>query len=499
MRTKLAGLISMMLMAASLAGAGTAPERWVEARSTHFVVLTDAGEKEARRLVNQFERMHMVFHTLLPAAGDDTDPPIVVVATKDRKGMQTLEPAGYLGKNQIDLSGLFLRAPDKNYILVRMDAQEDHAYANVYHEYTHYVLRKADAWLPLWLNEGLAQFYENTDIDEKTVWLGQANAEELRFLGRNDLLPIARLMTIDTSSPYYHEEQKGSIFYAESWALTHYLIVSDRTQGAHRMHDYAELLAKGENAVTAARDAFGDLDKLQQDLSDYVMQRKFMYFMMPATLTAKDQDVAVRAVTTAEADAVRADVLMYTQRIAEAQALADTVLREDPRNALAHETIGILRYREGDLEQAKKLFREAAELDPQSYLARYYYALAALRSGAKGEDQAIETGLEESIVLDPGFAPAYDALAMFYASRHRNLDQAHQLNVKAVELDGTRLSYRLNCAEMLTMQRQFAEALRVLEDAMKLAKTPEEHEAVAKSVARVERFLAAAQMSDQGR
>jgi tetratricopeptide (TPR) repeat protein len=460
--------------------------------------MTDAGERDARRLASQFERMHLVFHTLLPASGDDSDPPIVVVALKDRKGMQALEPVDYLGKHQIDLSGFFLRAPEKNYILVRMDAREEHAYANVYHEYTHYMLRKADAWLPLWLNEGLAQFYENTDIDENRVRLGQGNGEELRFLASNDLLPIAKLVTIDNSSPYYHDEQKGSIFYAESWALTHYLIASDRAQGTHRMHDYTELLAKGEDAVTAAREAFGDLDKLQQGLSGYVLQREFMYFMMPVTLPVKDQSVAVRPLTAADADAVRADVLVYTKRIAEGRALAETVLREDKGNALARQTLGTLLYREGDLAQAKQRFLEAAELDPQSYLARYYYALTALRIGVKGEDQAIETSLEESIVLAPGFAPSYDALAMFYASRHRNLDEAHQLSLKAVKLEADRLSFRLNCAEVLAEQRQFAEALGVLEDAKRLAKTPEDRDAVVKSIARVERYQSAEKTVGEG-
>ena len=175
-------LSSMVLFAGAGVAGGAPPERWVEARSTHFAVLTDAGEKQAQRVASQFERMYMVFHTLLPASEDDGGAPIVVVAVRDRKGMQQLEPAEYLGKDRIDLSGFFLRAPDKNYILLRLDAEEAHAYANVYHEYTHYLMRKADGWLPLWLNEGLAQFYENTDIDDKTVWLGQANPDELRFL-----------------------------------------------------------------------------------------------------------------------------------------------------------------------------------------------------------------------------------------------------------------------------------------------------------------------------
>jgi Tfp pilus assembly protein PilF len=490
MRRTIAGaaLGATLMFGAAKVAAGATPERWVETRSTHFVVLTDASEKEARRLASQFERMHMVFHTLLPAKGDDTDPPIVVVAVRDRKGMQALEPEAYLGKNQIDLGGFFLRAPEKNYILVRLDAQEEHAYANVYHEYTHYMLRKADGWLPLWLNEGLAQFYENTDIDAKTVWLGQANAQELRFLGRADLLPIETLLKVDTKSSYYHDEQKGSIFYAESWALTHFLIVSDRIQETHRMHDYAELLARGEDAVSAAREVFGDLDKLQQGLSDYLMQRKFMYFMMPVTLSAKDAAAEVRPVTTAEADAVRADMMIYTKRTAEAKALAEEVLREDPGNAQAHETMGTMSSSEGDLAGAKKWYREAMELDAHNYLTQFDYAIMALRSGAKEEDGAIETSLETSIALNAGFAPAYDTLATFYAARHRRLDEAHRLNVKAMELEPDRLDYRLNCSEVLLEQRETAEALVVLQEAMRLAKTPEEVAAVKSRIARAERY-----------
>ena len=489
MHANLAGLVLIPIVMTVAAGAshGATSSQWVEARSTHFVVLTDSNERDARRLASQFERMHLVFHTLFPTKGDDSDPPIMVLAVKERKGMEALEPEAYLGKGKVDLSGLFVRAPDKNYILVRLDARGEHAFSTVYHEYTHYMLRKAE-WLPLWLNEGLAQFYENTDIDEKNAWLGQANVERLRYLNRNDMLPIATLLAIDSNSPYYHDEQKGAVFYSESWALTHYLVVSDRLQGTHRMHDYAQLLAQGEDAVTAAQHAFGDLDKLQDALSTYVMQRKFMYFMMPAALTAQDATFDVEPVSATQVDAVRAEVLIYSERRKEARALLDDVLREDPANALAHETMGTLRYREGDIASAKKWYGEAARLDPRSYLAHYYFAATALRSDSTGEDEAVESSLQAAIRLNPEFAAAYDALAMFYASRHRILNEAHALNVRAIELEPGRLSYRLNCAEVLTQERQFAEALSVLEAARWMAKTPYDIDAVQSRVARVEKY-----------
>ena len=127
-----------------------------------------------------------------------------------------------------------MRAPDKNYILLRLDAQGAHPFATVYHEYTHFMMRNASDWIPLWLNEGLAEFYQNTDIQDKEVLLGEPNSDDILYLRQNRLLPVITLLKVDQTSPYYHEEQKGSVFYAESWALTHYIEISDAQKDTNR-------------------------------------------------------------------------------------------------------------------------------------------------------------------------------------------------------------------------------------------------------------------------
>ena len=216
-----------LLLFSSVAVSADSGPHWVEVRSPNFRVLTNAGDKEGRRVASQFERMRTVFHILMPSASDDSAAPITVVALKDRTSFRTLEPAAYLGKGTLDLAGLFLRAPDKNYVLLRLDTEGEHPYSTVYHEYTHYMLRKSESWIPVWLNEGLAEFYQNTDLTSKDVDLGQPSANNILYLRQQSLLPLTTLLKVDHNSPYYHEENKGSVFYAESWALVHYIEITD--------------------------------------------------------------------------------------------------------------------------------------------------------------------------------------------------------------------------------------------------------------------------------
>jgi tetratricopeptide (TPR) repeat protein len=479
------------------ASARDSVDHWFEVRTPHFVVLTDTNEKQGLRVAAQFERMRSVFHFLLPSLSDSDASPIMVLALKDRKAFQALEPEAYLAKGQMDLAGLFMRAPDKNYILLRLDAQGEHPYATVYHEYTHFMMRNASEWMPLWLNEGLAEFYQNTDIQDKEVLLGQASPDDILYLRQNRLLPLTTLLKVDNTSPYYHEEQKGSVFYAESWALTHYIEMTDGQQGKNRLQDYANLLVKKEDPVVAAQQAFGDLNQLQQSLNSYIGQGRFMMFKLNKVFTVDESAFQVRAISTSDADAIRADVLVYNERTKDAQALIDSTLRDDPNNALAHETMGYLKFREGDMQAARKWYGEAVKLDSQSYLAHYYYAAMSMGSAGTGQDPDIESSLRACMKLNPGFPPAYDALAMYYSRDAAKANEAHMLNIQAIMLEPDNLNYRLNAAAVLTNEQQYTNAISVLKAAMHVAKTPEQVVSVQVRIDQIEQFNAAVERSRQ--
>jgi tetratricopeptide (TPR) repeat protein len=471
MRSRIAVLLLLLTPASLLA---SQPDHWLQIHTEHFTVITNASDKDARHVAGQFERMRAVFKKLIPTATGGENQPIIVLALKSQKDFDSVEPASALAKNQLKIAGFYEPAQDKNYILVNLAAgysETAHPYATIYHEYTHLLNRNAE-WLPLWLNEGFAEFYQNTDIEEKEVHLGQPSPEDIYYLRDNSLVSLATLFQVDHNSPYYHDEQKGTIFYAESWALTHYLIVTDRTKKTNRLGDYVKNLIHGQDSLTAAQNAFGDLKILQNDLEGYIRQGSFSSFMLPQAFPINEAAFVVEPISADNANAVRADVMDYVGRQTEASNLFETILAADPNNVLALENLGALKFHAGDIAAARALYDKAVAADSHSYLAQYYSAVFDLQEGS-ADPSPIEARLQTCIQLNPKFAPAYDALAHLYAVHQEKLDEAHMANIHAIELDPANVSYRINAAMVLMQEDQPANALHVLQAAEKIASAGE--------------------------
>lgn len=469
---------------------------WLEVRSPHFTIITDAGDARGRHVAGQFERMRWVFQGSLPASNLDPANPIVVLAVKDKKDMEALEPVSYLAKGQVSLGGLFSRSTDKNYILVRLDVEGQHPYSFVYHEYTHLLEGRDAEWMPLWLNEGLAQFFENTDVRDKEVLLGEPSVNAMVLLQQNRMIPLPVLFQVDASSPYYHEEQKGDIFYAESWALTHYLWVQDHQDHENRIGRYSGLVSKGTDPVSAAEQAFGDLKQLQAALETYTRLGHYPIFQKSTEgEPLNEASFPATPLSIADADAIRADFLVSTARVDDARALAEAALKDDANGAKAHEAMGRIEYAAGHHPEAKKWYAEAAALDPDSYVAQYYSGALAVMAG-ENSDEA-ESHLRAAIRLSPRFAPAYDALASLLADQRGKLEQAHMMDLQAIQLDPGSLHYRLNTAHILMQQEQFDRAVLVLRTAKTLARNPLEVDVVERMLKQVDDHRAQAEKMQQ--
>src|SRR5689334_8388092 len=129
---------------------------WVEVHSPHFVVVSNAGEKQARKVALQFEQIRAVFRQALPALQDQQSPVITIIAVTDEKSLSQLLPEYWATKGRMHPAGIFENAMDQFYIGVELDAHGLNPYETIYHEYFHSLSTPYLPNMPTWLAEGMA-------------------------------------------------------------------------------------------------------------------------------------------------------------------------------------------------------------------------------------------------------------------------------------------------------------------------------------------------------
>jgi tetratricopeptide (TPR) repeat protein len=438
-------------------------------------VITNGSEKQARRVIGQFERIREVFHTAFPRLKVDTSAPIIVLAAKDEKTFEALGPEAWKQRGQAKRAGYFLPGAEKKLVLLRLDMETTEIYHTVFHEYTHLLVNQNVKSLPLWLDEGLAEFYGNTRIFDKEIHLGYPSGNHVQFLRYNQLMPMATLFQVDHSSPYYNEEHKGSVFYAQSWAFVHYLMVARTKQRDNPLLTFLTLLEQDVDAGEAAIRAFGDLKKLQGEVDSYIHQAGYNYLRVKTAISEEDQSLPARELTPAESAALRGDFLAHHQEYDRARALLEEALRQDPANALAHESLGVIELRQEHLAEAKKWFGEAVKLDSRSYLAHYYHAMLTEREGQDEQHLAeAEASLRRATDLNSQFAPAYGALAGVLGRQGKDLKAALGIARRAIQLEPGVQGYHLVAASLLMQMGSVGEARQIAERLVNTAKSPED-------------------------
>jgi len=482
--------VCLGLLAAGVS-AGAAEKPWVEVRSPNFVVVSNAGEKQARRAADAFEQIRAVFQKGLKVRVDPGKP-FVILAVRDEKSLRELLPEFWEVKGRMRPAGVFQGGEEKLYVALRLDAQGENPYHAVYHEYVHMLMNLNFRGIPLWLNEGLAEFYGNTVIGEKEVGIGRPSESALLRLNESKFLPLRDLFAADHRSPHYNEADKASIFYAESWALTHYLMLGEKGE-KKRLAEFAALVLSDVPEEAALQRAFGDLKVLEKALHDYVRQTSFLYARMKKPADVQEESFPVRDLPAAETAAVRGDFLLRTKRPREAQALLEEALRLDPNLSAAHENLGFLHYREGRRQDAAKFFDQAVKLDSRSYLAHYYHAMLKLRFDEESSPEELENSLKRAIDLNHNFAAGYATLAGFYLRRDKNLEMALGLARRAAQLEPGNATFQLNVGGILLRMGRVEEAQKLGEQLLARAKS-EEGRAAAESflenVRRYEQYLA---------
>ena len=458
----------LSLLCASVAHVADAAPAWTTLQAPHFTLVGDTGEKRLHEIAARLEQFRAVLGRLLPNATISTPVPTIVVVFGSQRSYEPFRPR-FQGKT-VPVGGFFQSGPDVNYLTLSVDGADD-GFGIVCHEYTHLLLANSIASVPAWLGEGLAEYYSTFALSAngKSATIGGIIPHHVALL-REHFVPLADILDVTRRSPLYNEVDKRTIFYAESWAIVHYLLI-EYPGGETAIAHYLTAVASGAPAADAFRSAFrmepSDLEQQVRRYAGRSIYHSFQYtFHEPVETAASARG---RTLTAAEADARLGDLLLHINRLDEAATRLQEALRLDPDLAPAHLSLGLLLLRQRRGADAWPHLERAVAIDPASFFAQYSYALSVLRYRADDPNHpdveavnAAAAALRKAVDLN---ADSTDALAWLgYADLVAGtaLDEARTVLTRAVSLAPGRLDYRLRLAEINLRQNDLTEAVRLL-------------------------------------
>ena len=406
-----------------------AKDTWVSVRTKNFFMLGNASEKDIRRVALKLEQFREAFTNIFPNIQVNTPVPTTVVVFKSDASYAPFKPGQYV-------AGYFQPGPDVNYITLTTEVRgEQDPFTVIFHEYTHLMVNNTFANAPVWFNEGLAEYYSTFSIsDDQKVVLGNPIVNHVLLLRDNKMLPLKTLFEVDQKSPHYNERNKQTIFYAQSWALMHYLIIGKEGR-VEQLGKFLELTASNVPTEKAFQQAFGvSFDVMEKDLRNYVKQNR--YNILRGHFEKKleaDTSAEATVLTDAEVQAYLGDLLVHSHR-ADAYTYLEKAVKLDPNLAMAHASLGMAYFYEGKVDQAHASLARAVSLNSQNYLAHYYYAFTLSREGPGGGPtiagypaevtNKIREHLEKAIALRPDYPESYSLLAFISLVTGKGVDES---------------------------------------------------------------------------
>jgi tetratricopeptide (TPR) repeat protein len=458
-------LAAPIALAICLGAASPAGAQWRRIDSPNFVVIGEVGEGELRGVAKTFEAFRETLGRVLTERAISTAVPTVVIVFPHQRAFTPFWKT-VKGK-PIEAAGVFVGGPDVNYIAIQGDSQLWQQI--VFHEYAHVVVANIGRRMPIWVDEGLAEYYSMFELlkDGREARLGLVSPDRLAVLQQATLLPLETLLTVDYNSPLYNESNRRNTFYLQSWALTH-LIIHGEIDRTPQLNAYLEHLSNGLTPKQAWEKAFGPKDIIRE-LDLYIRRRALSgsRYVFPERLATFDAPVT--KMSPAEVEAFLAEFLIQEGRLEEASEWLRTAQKHDSANMRSKLVAASLEIKKKD--HAAGATRLRAIGPPTDWLSAYQAgaavsALARLDAGRTPPDwlEAARRYFGAARADRPEYP---NALARIAELELRTLPgpsaATRQAIERARELAPGRHDYELIYAQVLARESHFAEARQVLE------------------------------------
>lgn len=259
-------LLAAVVMAAAVFAAAPARAEWRKAETKHFIIYGDVSERVLRTYATKIERFDALLRTYYPIESDVQIPKLEIYLADGARDMRRILPGG-----SESIAGFY--SADAGRIYTVTNISNPQALSTLFHEYAHHFMfqMSAEAY-PSWFVEGFAEYYSTVVLEPEKIEVGREDPGRMMLftqLGTNEWAPLADVLQWRIS-----RSGRARVFdyYAQSWALTHYLMSAPERQ--RMLSQYLNAVIRGGDPVVAMETATGRTSiELQNDFRRYFRGR----------------------------------------------------------------------------------------------------------------------------------------------------------------------------------------------------------------------------------
>lgn len=379
-------VLGFLLLLLAMPAAAT----WRVAESAHFRVYGDMPEGRLREKAALLEDFRGLLDTMTTAKSADTMPKLDVYIVDK---LATTMPFDTLSSG---IAGYYIASARG---IAAFASSDDFGQQTLLHEYAHHhMFANTGLRYPGWYVEGFAEYFSTARFAPSEIEFGLPPP----FVG-----PLLALGGEWTSMLNRTGTQvsgiAANIFYARSWAVTHYMF---RQEGQReRLRAYLAAVAAGEASEAAFARHVADPATLQRSVTAYLRSKAFTYSRLtrqPQPATA----ISVR-VLPPSADVMLMMHASLTTRGAAAYDQSDALVKvraaaaRFPGDPLATRTLALAELHWGDKARAVAIAEQALAASPEDPDLLRLHGQALLAADAKANRGLARQALVKAVNRNP--------------------------------------------------------------------------------------------------
>lgn len=348
-------------------------QKWLLVRSKHFVFISSADEQRTRKVAAELETLASAL-TQVDAtfSAASATPTRVFVFTRGRESRPYFDML--LNRRDANVSGVFVSQREGGSMLINDGYGWRGAGKAPLHELVHYLMQSGEARAPLWLEEGIAEYFSNATIRSRSISAGEPMRNHIAQLLQRPRIPLPQLFAAARESDIYSLPSSQAMFYAQSWAIVDWLVRTSGNNGAD-FYAFVHDVAHGATAEAALQARYGRTSRELEWAFRRFLTPQPVAFAITLPVPATDVSVKVERLDRASILYELGHFLAGMEELAgEAERHFRAALDANPRDARSLAGLGTLRAAAAKYPEAMSFFEKAVAADADDVEVALAYA-----------------------------------------------------------------------------------------------------------------------------